>query len=64
MIHVGFDGIDEAWVKLLSLVEDEQSLRAAQHHVPDRLSELALETEKKTKLQCQKSLKKEKPVRV
>lgn len=53
VIHVGFDGIDEAWVKLLSLVEDEQSLGAAQHHVPDRLSQLALGTESKTKLQCQ-----------
>lgn len=47
VIHVGFDGIDEAWVKLLSLVEDEQSLRAAQHHVPDRLSQLALDTERR-----------------
>ena len=47
VIHVWFDGIDEARMKLLSLVEDEQSLRAAQHHVPDRFSQLALDTERK-----------------
>ena len=29
VIHVGFDGVDEARVKLLSLVEDKESLRAA-----------------------------------
>lgn len=29
VVHVGFDGIDEARVKLLSLVKDEQSLSAA-----------------------------------
>lgn len=45
VIHVGFDGINEARVKLLSLVEDEESLRAAQHHVADRLPQLALHTE-------------------
>lgn len=28
VIHVGFDGVDEARVKLLSLVEDEEGLRA------------------------------------
>ncbi|TNN74375.1 hypothetical protein EYF80_015334 [Liparis tanakae] len=49
VIHVGFDGINEAGVKLLSLVKDEERLRAAQHHVPDRLSQLALETERKPK---------------
>lgn len=49
VIHVGFDGIDEARVKLLSLVEDEQSLRTAQHHVPDRLSELTLDTARRSK---------------
>lgn len=57
VIHVGFDGINEARVKLLSLVKDEQSLRAAQHHVPDRLSQLALDTERRTRLQCKKTLK-------
>jgi len=51
VIHVGFDGINEAGVKLVSLVKDEESLRAAQHHVPDRLSQLALETERKPKTQ-------------
>lgn len=49
VIHEGFDCIDETWVKLLSLVEDEQSLRAAQHHVPDSFSQLALETARKSK---------------
>lgn len=44
VIHEGLDGIDEAWVKLLGLVEDEQSLGATQHHVPDGFSQLALET--------------------
>lgn len=44
VVHVGFDGIDEARVKLLSLVKDEQSLSAAQHHVPDRFPQLALDT--------------------
>lgn len=44
VVHVGFDGIDEAWVKLFSLVKDEQSLSAAQHHVPDCFPQLALDT--------------------
>lgn len=44
MVHVGFDGVDEARVKLLRLVKDEQSLGAAQHHVSDGLPQLALET--------------------
>lgn len=44
MVHVGFDGVDEARVKLLGLVKDEQSLGAAQHHVSDGLPQLALET--------------------
>lgn len=43
VVHVGFDGIDEARVKLLRLVKDEQSLGAAQHHVSDGLPQLALE---------------------
>lgn len=51
VIHVRLDGINEAWLKLLSLVKDEQSLRATQHHVPDRFSQLALDTKRKTKLQ-------------
>lgn len=46
VIHVGFDGVDEARVKLLSLVEDEEGLRATQHHVPDGLSQLALDSRK------------------
>lgn len=54
VIHVGFDGINEAWVKLLSLVEDEQRLRAAQHHVPDRLSQLALDTERRERIELQR----------
>lgn len=29
VVHVGFDGIDEARVQLLSLVKDEQGLSAA-----------------------------------
>ena len=29
VIHVRFDGVNEAWMKLLSLIEDEQSLRAS-----------------------------------
>lgn len=37
VVHVGFDGVDEARVKLLRLVKDEQSLGAAQHHVSDGL---------------------------
>lgn len=28
VIHVGFDGVDEARVKFLSLVEDKKGLRA------------------------------------
>lgn len=56
VIHVWLDGIDETWVKLLSFIKDEQSLRAAQHHVPDRFSQLALDTKRRTKLQRQKSL--------
>lgn len=43
VLHVGFDGVDEARVKLLGLVKDEQSLSAAQHHVSDGLPQLALE---------------------
>lgn len=49
VIHVGFDGVDEARVKFLGLVEDEEGLRAAQHHVPDGLSQLALKTAAKPK---------------
>lgn len=52
VIHVGFDGIDEARVEFLGLVEDEQSLGAAKHHVPYRLSQLALETNR-SRPQCQ-----------
>lgn len=44
VIHVRFDGVDEARMKFLGLVEDEEGLRAAQHHVPDGLSQLALKT--------------------
>lgn len=44
VIHVGFDGVDEARVKFVSLVEDEEGLRATEHHVPDGLSQLALDT--------------------
>lgn len=29
VIHVGFDGVDEARMKFLGLVKDEQGLRAA-----------------------------------
>lgn len=29
VIHVGFDGVDEAWMKFLGLVKDEKSLMAA-----------------------------------
>lgn len=56
VIHVGLDGIDKTWVKLLSLIKDEQSLGASQHHVPDRFSQLALDTKRRTRLKRQKSL--------
>lgn len=49
VIHVRFDGINEARMKLLGLVEDEEGLRAAQHHVPDGLSQLALKTAGRSK---------------
>lgn len=49
VIHVGFDGIDEARVQFLSLVEDEEGLRATKHHVPDGLSQLALHAAGKSK---------------
>lgn len=52
VIHVGFDGVDEARVELLGLVEDEQSLGAAKHHVPYRLPQLALETNR-SRSHCQ-----------
>ena len=55
VIHVGLYGVDEARVKLLSLVEDEQSLRATQHHVPDGFSKLSLNTERTGKLQSENS---------
>lgn len=47
VVHVGFDSVDEARVKLLSLVKNEQSLGAAQHHVSYGLPQLALETAKR-----------------
>lgn len=47
VIQKGFDSINEAGVKLLSLIKDKQSLRAAQHHVTDGFFQLAL---KHTKL--------------
>lgn len=50
VIHVGLDGIDEAWMQLFSLVKDEQSLGAAQHHVSDGFSQLSLGSKKNTKL--------------
>lgn len=56
VIHVGFDGIDEARVKFLSLVKDEEGLRATQHHVPDGLSQLALDTAGGSKSHSQNDL--------
>lgn len=42
VIHVGLDGINEARVQLLSLVKDEERLRAPQHHVSYCLPKLTL----------------------
>lgn len=54
VIHEGFDGINKTWMELLSLVEDEQRLRAAQHRVSDGVSQMALRIEKNSKLTVKK----------